>query len=189
MTSRSPGNAAETAARRSAAYGAASACAGLAVDRGAQSAATKARNSSVVGRPRFSALCCSSLTLTSCHDVIRVDAAALRRRRFCNSDQMGSAGFDSGETLAGRFRSHARGDRSLYGFAMRGMADDWEAGGVVREICAGWEDAPPGSVIQLRLLAGSSVSSCVGRLRSWRSSTSRWVVRPAPKGCGPSCGA
>lgn len=67
---------------------------------------------------------------------------------------MGSAGFDSGDTLAGRFRSHARGDRSLYGFAMRGMADDWEAGGVVREICAGWEDAPPGSVVQLRLLAG-----------------------------------
>jgi hypothetical protein len=34
------------------------------------------------------------------------------------------------------------------------MADDWEAGGVVREICAGWEGSPPGSVLQLRLLAG-----------------------------------
>lgn len=67
---------------------------------------------------------------------------------------MDTAGFDSGDTLAERFRTHARGDHSLYGFAMRGMADDWEAGGVVREICAGWEDAPPGSVVQLRLLAG-----------------------------------
>ena len=37
---------------------------------------------------------------------------------------------------------------------MRGMADDWEAGGPVRRICAGWEDAPHGSAIQLRLLAG-----------------------------------
>jgi len=59
-------------------------------------------------------------------------------RRFCNSDEMGSAGFDSGETLADRFRSHAGDDGSLYDVAMRGMADDWEAGGVVREICAGW---------------------------------------------------
>lgn len=67
---------------------------------------------------------------------------------------MDFAGFDSGDTLADRFRSHAGVDSSLYDFAMRGMADDWEAGGVVREICAGWDDAPPGSVVQLRLLAG-----------------------------------
>ena len=32
------------------------------------------------------------------------------------------------------------------------MADDWDAGGVVRDICQGWEDAPGGSVVQLRLL-------------------------------------
>lgn len=63
------------------------------------------------------------------------------RAGLCNS---GGMGFDSGNTLAERFRSHAGHDRTLYGFAMRGMADDWEAGGVVREICAGWEDAPPG---------------------------------------------
>jgi hypothetical protein len=67
---------------------------------------------------------------------------------------MDAAGFDTGSTLAERFRVHAHGDESLYGHAMRGMADDWEAGGVVRQICAGWEDAPPGSVVQLRLLAG-----------------------------------
>jgi hypothetical protein len=67
---------------------------------------------------------------------------------------MDSAGFDLGDTLAQRFRAHAHDDSSLYGFAMRGMADDWEAGGVVREICAGWEESPPGSVVQLRLLAG-----------------------------------
>jgi hypothetical protein len=67
---------------------------------------------------------------------------------------MSSAGFDSGGTLAERFRAHAGDDHSPYAFAMRGMADDWEAGGVVRRICTGWEDAPPGSVVQLRLLAG-----------------------------------
>ena len=37
---------------------------------------------------------------------------------------------------------------------MRGMADDWEAGGPVRQICRGYEDASSGAVIQLRLLAG-----------------------------------
>lgn len=67
---------------------------------------------------------------------------------------MDSTGFDSGDTLAERFRSHAGDSRTLYGFAMRAMADDWETGGVVREICADWESAPPGSVVQLRLLAG-----------------------------------
>jgi len=63
-------------------------------------------------------------------------------------------GFDTGATLADRFRAHACDQSHLYGHAMRGMADDWEAGGPVREVCAGYEDAPIGSVIQLRLLAG-----------------------------------
>src|SRR5664279_3246161 len=67
MTSRSPGKAAETAARRSAAYGAACDWSGVSVGRGAQLPATNARNSSLVGRPRCSSLCCSSLTPTSCH--------------------------------------------------------------------------------------------------------------------------
>src|SRR5664279_3138502 len=67
MTSRSPGKAAETAARRRAAYGAACACSRLSVDPGAQLAPTNTRNSSLLGRPRCSALCCSSLTPISCH--------------------------------------------------------------------------------------------------------------------------
>jgi hypothetical protein len=51
-------------------------------------------------------------------------------------------------------RRHAGDSQHLYGHLMRSMADDWERGGPVREICAGWEDSPPGWVIQLRLLAG-----------------------------------
>ena len=62
--------------------------------------------------------------------------------------------WDSGETLAARFRAHAGNAQHLYGYAMRAMADDWEAGGPVRTVCAGYEDAPPGAAIQLRLLAG-----------------------------------
>ena len=37
---------------------------------------------------------------------------------------------------------------------MRGMAADWEAGGPVRAICTGYESAPTGSALPLRLLAG-----------------------------------
>ena len=58
------------------------------------------------------------------------------------------------QTLADRFRAHAGDAQHLYGYAMRAMADDWEAGGPVRQVCAGYEDAPTGSAIQLRLLAG-----------------------------------
>ncbi len=62
--------------------------------------------------------------------------------------------WDQGRTLADRFRSHAGDAGHLYGHAMRGMADDWAAGGVVRAICAGYENAPSGSALPLRLLAG-----------------------------------
>jgi hypothetical protein len=62
--------------------------------------------------------------------------------------------WDHGRTLADRFRSHAGVATHLYGHAMRGMADDWEAGGPVRAICAGYESAPTGSALPLRLLAG-----------------------------------
>jgi hypothetical protein len=62
--------------------------------------------------------------------------------------------WDEGATLAERFRAHAGEREHLYGYAMRGMAADWEAGGAVRQVCAGYEDAPSGSAIQLRLLAG-----------------------------------
>lgn len=62
--------------------------------------------------------------------------------------------FDTGETLAERFRNHAGASTHLYGYATRGMADDWEAGGPVRQVCAGYEQAPKGAALQLRLLAG-----------------------------------
>lgn len=59
-----------------------------------------------------------------------------------------------GLTLADRMRRHA-GDRThLYGELMRAMASDWEQGGPVRTICRGWETAPEGTVVQLRLLGG-----------------------------------
>jgi hypothetical protein len=66
--------------------------------------------------------------------------------------------FDIGSTLGERFRVHSRALESarvpapLYSELMRRMADDWDARGVVRDICRGWEDAPGGSVVQLRLL-------------------------------------
>lgn len=59
-----------------------------------------------------------------------------------------------GATLADRFRAHAGNSEHLYGYAMRGMAADWEAGGPTRLACQGYETAPPGAMIQLRLLAG-----------------------------------
>lgn len=62
--------------------------------------------------------------------------------------------WDRGTTLADRFRSHAGDSPTLYGHAMRAMAGDWEAGGVVREIFAGYDTAPRGSALSLRLLAG-----------------------------------
>ena len=67
---------------------------------------------------------------------------------------MTTISYDAGVTLADRFRRHAADSTHLYGYAMRGMADDWEAGGPVRQICQSYEDASSGAVIQLRLLAG-----------------------------------
>ena len=64
------------------------------------------------------------------------------------------AEFDRGPTLAERFRAHAGTQTHLHGYAMRGLADDLEAGGPTRDVVRGYEDAPAGSVIQLRLLAG-----------------------------------
>jgi len=58
------------------------------------------------------------------------------------------------ETLADRFRAHADDAQHLYGYAIRGMAEDWETGGPVRAACRGYENAPRGAVIHLRLLAG-----------------------------------
>ena len=42
----------------------------------------------------------------------------------------------------------------LYRTLMLAMADDWQAGGVVAEICRDWADAPGSAVVQLRLMAG-----------------------------------
>ncbi|WP_162248066.1 DUF2332 domain-containing protein [Angustibacter sp. Root456] len=63
--------------------------------------------------------------------------------------------FDDAALLSDRFRQHAAVCSSpLYAALMTAMADDWDAGGPVRAVCAGWEHAQPGSVVQLRLLAG-----------------------------------
>ncbi len=59
-----------------------------------------------------------------------------------------------GATLGERTRAHFGHEHHLYGSLFAGLADDWEAGGVVREILAGWEDAPPQQFPQLRLAAG-----------------------------------
>ena len=58
-------------------------------------------------------------------------------------------------TLDDRFRAHAeRMSPGLYRTLLFAMADDLQAGGVTARICSGYADAPAGSVIQLRLLAG-----------------------------------
>src|SRR5689334_20790575 len=61
---------------------------------------------------------------------------------------------EPGPPLPEQFRRHAGDADHLYGHLMRAMADDWERQGPVRAICAGWETAPIGWVVQLRLLAG-----------------------------------
>lgn len=60
-----------------------------------------------------------------------------------------------GETLADRFRAHF-GDRHahLYAVLLAEMADDWDVGGVTRELFEGWDDADARQFPQLRLLAG-----------------------------------
>lgn len=63
-------------------------------------------------------------------------------------------GFDRGASLADRFRVHAGDQTHLYGYALRALADDLESGGPTREVVRGYQDAPSGAVIQLRLLAG-----------------------------------
>jgi hypothetical protein len=60
-----------------------------------------------------------------------------------------------GATVVERMRSHWGGSTDhLYGVLVRELADDWDRGGVVREILHGREDAPAGDMVQLRLLAG-----------------------------------
>ena len=59
-----------------------------------------------------------------------------------------------GDTLAERFRNHFGHTDHLYGALLTEMADDWEVGGVTREIFDGWQDAPARQFPQLRMLAG-----------------------------------
>ena len=59
-----------------------------------------------------------------------------------------------GVTLADRFRNHFGHTDHLYGALLAEMADDWDVGGVTRELFEGWEDADARQFPQLRLLAG-----------------------------------
>lgn len=60
-----------------------------------------------------------------------------------------------GATIGERMRNHfGRSTEHLYGVLVQVLADDWDSGGVVREVLAGSQDAPPGDMVQLRLLAG-----------------------------------
>ncbi len=63
------------------------------------------------------------------------------------------AEFDAGRNLPERFRRQAGTSTHLYGELMRAMADDFERGGPVAAVCRGYEDAPIGAAIQLRILA------------------------------------
>jgi len=68
------------------------------------------------------------------------------------------------KTLADRFRRHAEMmPAGLYRTLMFAMAGDWEAGGVVAEICRDWTDAPTSTIVQLRLLAGIQRLVLAGR--------------------------
>lgn len=57
-------------------------------------------------------------------------------------------------TLADDWRAHFGHRDHLYGVLLAEMADDWEVGGVTRELFEGWDDAPARHFPQLRLLAG-----------------------------------
>ncbi|MDT0214416.1 DUF2332 domain-containing protein [Rothia sp. ARF10] len=60
-----------------------------------------------------------------------------------------------GATVVERMRNHWGGSTDhLYGVLVRELADDADRGGVVSDILRGHEDAPPGDMLQLRLLAG-----------------------------------
>ena len=61
---------------------------------------------------------------------------------------------EDGDTLADRFRAHFGHRDHLYAVLLAEMADDWEVGGLTRELFEGWEDAPARQFPQLRLLAG-----------------------------------
>jgi hypothetical protein len=91
---------------------------------------------------------------------------------------------DSGGTLGERIRRHAEGVSSpLYAELMAGMAQDWEDGGPVAEVLHGWQDAPAGSFVQLRLLAG------LHRLVLQRQAPHLATFHPSVGGDGAPAGA
>ncbi|MEO7421431.1 MAG: DUF2332 domain-containing protein [Ornithinibacter sp.] len=63
-------------------------------------------------------------------------------------------GADDEVTLAEQFRHQFGRADHLYACLLAEMADDWEAGGVTRELFAGWDHAEARQFPQLRLLAG-----------------------------------
>ena len=96
--------------------------------------------------------------------------------------------WDRGDTLADRFRSHAGAASHLYGHARRGMADDWEAGGPVRTVFAGYEQAPYGSALPLRLLAGVFRLVLTGQARELEPFYPALVATPIPSWPGRCSG-
>ncbi len=67
---------------------------------------------------------------------------------------MGTDAAPGTATLADRLREHFGHRDHLYGVLLAEMADDWDVGGVTRELLSGWEDAEARQFPQLRLLAG-----------------------------------
>ena len=133
MMSRSPAKASLTAARRCAAYGAAGDGPVTVGRRGAQSSATNARNSSVVGRARFSACFCSSLVTgpwshdryAACSPPPVTAAPAPRDLSATPRDRSARAGGASGASgrpaarRRGRVRAGVRVGRAVVGHRLR----------------------------------------------------------------------
>ena len=62
--------------------------------------------------------------------------------------QPGPASLDAVRVSPITFRALANEAEHLYGYAMRGMAEDWAAGGPTRSACRGYETAPRSAMIQ-----------------------------------------
>lgn len=72
----------------------------------------------------------------------------------CSGRSLTPMGDHHGATLAEQFRHHFGSADHLYAALLAEMADDWDAGGVTRDLFAGWEGEGPQQFPQLRLLAG-----------------------------------
>ena len=105
--------------------------------------------------------------------------AAQRHARWPAAD--GRPGI-SGATLADRFRAHAGSAQHLYGYAMRGMADDWEAGGPVRTLLRRLRTRPA------RFGAAAAAAGRRVPAGAHRPRPGAGPVLPVPGGCGPAGG-